>query len=281
MSIVFSAYQEEHFQQLHNAFIDAFSDYLVTFKPDQAAFKRRIYSKLKLNHMLSGLALEDHQVVSFILHTSNTYEGKQTIYNGGTGTRMSYQGMNLAFQLYEYLFPNLKKTGAERILLEVIDKNKRAQRLYENLGFAFTRVMKCFKLTKELDGKPSFAIEQHIEWCERFSENMSFEPCFMDSTPQLVHNLEHEVILEAKVDNQPAGHLIFQPDLGRISQLAVHPKYRHIGVGKSLIIACQQRSRNPFLTILNIPEAEINTLDALAAIGFANEIDQFELELII
>ena len=103
----------------------------------------------------------------------------------------------------------------------------------------------------------------------------------MDSTEQLKHNLKNETILIAEIDQKIIGHLVFQPKLGRISQLAVHPNHRYKGIGHSLLAECQKQSFVSNLTLLNIPEAELETIEALEAMGFENEIDQFELELII
>ena len=282
MSVHFTEYRTEYFEELHDAFLDAFSKYFVSFRPGKEQFHRRIYSKFNISTELSGVAMSGNKIESFILHTINTYQKKKTIYNGGTGTRINRQGEKMANRLYEYLFPNLKASGAERILLEVVDKNMRAQKLYENLGFKFTRVLKCYKLTDQI--KVSNNTDLTIkpgEWNDSLINNLSFEPCFMDSTNQLHYNLKHEKVLIAKIDNQPVGHLVFQPDLGRISQLAVHSDHRKKGIGKQLVSACHQYTHAAELTILNIPESELETTDALEKMGFMNEIDQFELELII
>ncbi len=281
MDIKFCSYQDHHFDELHNAFIDAFSSYFVSFSPDKETFHERIYSKLNIANELSGVVMGNARVVSFILHALNTYQGKKTVYNGGTGTRINHRGSRLGFQLYEFLFGRIKESGAERILLEVIDKNKKALNLYESLGFQFTRVLKCYKLKQEITSDQAISIRTADSWLPELSANISFEPCFMDSTEQLKHNLKNETILIAEKNNQTVGHLIFQPKLGRISQLAIHPNHRSQGIGRSLLAECQRLSANSDLTLLNIPEAEIETIGALETLGFANEIDQFELELVI
>ena len=281
MGVNFTEYRQEYFEKLHDAFLDAFSKYFVSFRPGKEQFYRRIHSKLNILPELSGLAMNEDHVESFVLHTFNTYQNKKTIYNGGTGTRINSQGEGLAHRLYEYLFPKLKTTGAERILLEVVDKNLRAQKLYEGLNFKFTRVLKCYKLTSPIDSLIKEIEIEVGEWDESLNANLSFEPCFMDSSNQLPYNLENERVLIAKGSGQTIGHLVFQPDLGRISQLAVHPDQRGKGIGKELVSACQHQTQATELTILNIPESELETTDTLEKMGFVNEIDQFELELII
>ncbi len=282
MTIDLLAYQNDYFGELHDAFIDAFSNYLISFRPSRAQFHQRIYSKLRIDPSLSGLAIMDDTIVSFILHTCNTYQKKKTLYNGGTGTRQNNQGEGHAFKLYEHLFPVLMASGAERILLEVVDTNVPGQKLYEHLGFHFRRVFKCYKQAHQVQARmqPEVSISEST-WTADLDRHLSFEPCFMDSSNQLQLNLKNETVLVARKKGSTVGHLIFQPHLGRISQFAVSADFRNQGIGHQLLQACQQRSAATELTILNIPESELDTIQALEALGFVNEIDQFELELVI
>lgn len=283
MSSTYRDFDKADFNHLYLAFINSFSDYFITFSPTEEQFNNRIFHKLNIAPDLSALAWQDERVIGFILHTINDYEGIRTIYNGGTGTVLSARRTGTATRLYEYLLPKLTATGAQRILLEVIDKNKHAQRLYESLGFRFNRVLKCFVLNQQLTCKAPSGLEiQRGDIMKSvFSEFMSFEPSFMDSTNQLKFNLHNEWILEATLENEPIGYLIFQPNTGRITQLAIHPTHRNKGVGKALINECQRKSASHQVSIMNIPEGEVGTIEALESIGFQNELDQFELELII
>lgn len=283
MNISYREFQPADFPKLYTAFVNSFSDYFVMFSPPEEQFRSRVFGKLNIQPDVSGLAWQGSEVASFVLHTINLYQGIRTAYNGGTGTIISARNQGIASKLYEYLLPNLMKTKAERILLEVIDKNTAGQKLYESLGFQFTRVLKCFALRKKLSQTitDNLEIRESTEWASDYERHQSFEPSFIDSSGQLLHNLKNEKILEAWINGELAGHLIYQPATGRISQLAVHPTFRNRGIGKSLIASCQQRSKADSITIMNIPEGEVGTIEALESVGFRNELDQFELEFII
>jgi hypothetical protein len=54
--------------------------------------------------------------------------------------------------------------------------------------------------------------------------------------------------------------------------------------GKKLataLISYAEVTSSRSLTILNIPESELQTIAALEALGFVNELNQFEMELLI
>ncbi|MEQ8470088.1 MAG: GNAT family N-acetyltransferase [Marinoscillum sp.] len=283
MSLELKTFRKEHFDALHKAFINAFSDYYLKFSPTREQFARRVFQKLNISLELSALAWQADMVSSFVLHTINTYQGIKTIYNGGTGTILTARRTGGATKLYEFLMPVLRESGAERILLEVIDKNSQGQNLYESLGFRFNRVLRCFTLKQQLSNtKPDqITIETKNQWNPSYTDFMSFEPSFMDSSHQLQYNLANEVILEAKYDGSLAGYLVFQNPGGRVSQIAVKSNFRNKGVGQSLLAACQNLCESKQISLMNIPEGEIATIDALEAMGFVNELNQFELELII
>ena len=79
--------------------------------------------KLGLNGEISGLMLDDEELIGFMLHTRAYFQGIDTIYNGGTGVVSAYRGKGIIQEIYKNLLPNLRESGAERILLEVITTN--------------------------------------------------------------------------------------------------------------------------------------------------------------
>lgn len=279
MEVDIREYAPEQFPMLHQAFIGAFSDYMVGFQPTSAQFDQRINYKFKIAPSLSALAWHEETPVGFVLHTLNDYQGKRTAYNGGTGVISQYRNTGVASSIYGFLIPKITSSGAERILLEMIDENSYAGKLYESLGFRFTRVLKCFRLKSQILPNQTHRIVLSKKWKAQYHNHFSFMPSFMDSPEQIVHNLQNEIILEAYHQEELAGHLIFQPLLGRISQLAIKPSLRGLGISRSLLAECQKLSEIKRLTIMNIPEDQHASIDALQSLGFENELNQFELEL--
>lgn len=270
-----------HTGALYQAFVSAFSDYFVQFHPSRSQFEQRLFHKLNVRLDLSGAIFDNSGIVAFVLHSLGSYQGVMTAYNGGTGVVPAFRHQGLGRSLYRFLLPLLMEAGAERVLLEVICENQPARRLYQSLGFRAQRELRCFALRGPSNHitVPNVTVRQVYQLPTVLATVRSFEPTFMDSDGQLPHNLAAETILEAVAGESTIGFVIFQHEIGRISQLAVHPAHRGQGIGRLLVSKARQLARTHQLTIMNIPETEIATLQALERMGFVNEVNQVEMEL--
>jgi len=263
--------------QLHRAFNLAFTDYNVTINTTLAEFEYRINKKLLIDYDISAATFDGPELLGFILHTSNNYEGLLTAYNGGTGVIPGFRNQDLAEEIYQFLIPKIRDHSISRILLEVVENNEKAIRLYEKLGFMYRRSFVCFKQVKPLKLTQMQKVEAGT-FKDIDTINNDFEPSFGDTESQLAKGDERVIV--AKKDDRIVGHLIFQPQNGRISQIAVSRVFRSERFGESLIYAAQQIT-NKSLTVMNIPSNEIGMRKFLQKCGFENQVNQFEMELIL
>lgn len=279
----FRFFQASEIDALYAGFLKAFSDYYVDFRPSPHQFRRRIFEKLHIAPEVSGLVWEKNEVVGFILHTTGRYQGLETAYNGGTGIIPEKRNQKLGLKLYQMLLPVLKRKGVQRILLEVITKNAQAIHFYEAIGFQYKRLLKCFKTYSAypLYSPKDLGIREVRTLNAEYAVFREFEPLFLDHAGHLMHNLKNEVILEVISGDQLVGYLIFQPRLGRISQMGIHQEFRDHGVVNALLGHAQAVAEIKNLTFLNVPEEAADTINSLENLGFQNEVDQFEMELII
>lgn len=268
----------DDFKVLHATFCHAFSNYKVPFSLTEEEFDVRIHQKLNIDYGLSGGTFDGVEMIGFILHTSNIYEGIPTAFNGGTGVIPGFRNQKTGEELYDFLIPKIIQQSIPRILLEVIDSNEQAIRLYEKIGFTFRRNFQCYKLEdpeyfNNIDDTTEDGTMGDVH--EDFSD---FEPSFVDSKNQLLRG--NETVRVIKDGNQMVGYIVFQPMLGRISQVAISRIHRNRGIGKTLIKSALSRS-NKKLTAMNVPQDEIGFQRFLTTCGFENQINQFEMELII
>lgn len=282
-SYPFRQFDSSMIRPLFEAFIASFAGNSVSFNPSFQQFQNRIFHKLHIDHDRSGLIVNQyHKIEGFALYTTGNINGIVTAYNGGLGVIPDSRRKGLASRLMEKTLTGLADKGINKVSLEVITTNKPAIHLYESFGFGSRRHLKCFKVSR-----PIFHINQSLIIRESktlkaaYQSFWDYEPTFLDTSSHLIHNLKYERILEAYVADQLVGYLIFQHKTGRISQIATHFNYRKFNVAKTLLTLAQEASANKHLTIMNVPEEQEATTIALEKLGFKNEVDQYEMELII
>lgn len=275
----------DDFSQMYRTFIDAFSRYTVKMDLSKEAFRERINAKVSISYGYSVGAFDGEKLVGFIFNSINTYEGKKTAYNGGTGVLQTYWGQGLTKRMYAYILPMLKRDGIQRCVLEVITTNIKAIKAYEKTGFRRTKRFRCFMLKGQLlplekskELSVSVAKDVDLDFLKKMGTS---KPAMLDSYEQLAINLKNETCLLAYCHQEIMGYLIFQHKTGRISQMAVKSEYRKQGIGTALLHGAREITENPSLTILNVEENDITVVDFFKANGFVNELDQYEMELLL
>jgi ribosomal protein S18 acetylase RimI-like enzyme len=141
---------------------------------------------------------------------------------------------------------------------------------------------KCFKKINDpaeeafYSGNPFIKIKKDPEW-EVFKSFTDISPSFLDSFEVLKRNIQNEKIIVYTDRSEIKGYAIYQPESGRISQLAVHKEYRRKGIGSAIVEYLN--SKNIVLTAMNVNAEAKHIVDFLLKNQFINEIDQYEMQL--
>ena len=282
MHYSFRGLQREDIPAMHQAFLKAFADYQLPFQLSFDQFVQKFIYKLNIDYDLSvGTFFKGH-LVGFIFSSTGIYRGKQTAYNGGTGVVNEHRGNNLTIRMYDYLIPKLKERNIRQAVLEVLTENERAVKSYERCGFSIYTTYHCYKLKKfsnpanNLLSQISISRTTKPDWSlyEKFADTT---PYFLDSTPILRQNLEHEHLAEARLGDEIVGYIIFQPQVSRLSHIAVDKNRRGNGIGKMLLDYALKASHTNSLTVLNVDQSQKTLINILKHIGFEPTVDQFEM----
>lgn len=276
--------EENDYPKMYTAFINAFSDYSIPFKLSETNFRKRFIDKLHMNFSLSAGCFHNSSLVGFIFTSVDRYEGLLTAYNGGTGVIPEYRGKGITIELYNYLIPLFKKKDITQCVLEVLTENKTAIRIYEKLGFKISRNYKGYKLNPSLQvsDKENKSIRiyrvESPDW-KIYTKFYDYIPSYLDSKELIESNLKNEIIIEAELEGQTVGYAIFQPFLGRISQIGVHRDFRVKGIGSMLLRYVHKNSDIQNLSIINVLEGAEAMQNFLERSGFENEFNQYEMRL--
>jgi len=283
--IIFKNFKKCEISHMRTSFNKAFSDYILPIQLSPRAFEHKILYKSNINLKYSVGSYYKHQLIGFIFQSINTYESKKTAYNGGTGVIDQFRGNNLTEKMYSHVFPKIKRAGVEQCILEVISINKPAIKVYERLGFEKSKFLHCLKLSDAskylLNKKKLPGIKFHKPVVPNWKAYHSFcdlDASFLDTFPLLRNNYRNETIIEARLDNQLIGFVIFNKRMGRVGHIGVDPAHRGKGIGSLLILHMYKLCHKKSIYILNINERYYGLISFFLRLGFKNEIDQFELK---
>ncbi len=272
-------FDRRYFDSLFKCFVEVFSVSKGKIRLTREEFEIRIYNKLQINNESSQLIVEKDKVLGFVLHSVGEFHDQRYLYNGGTGILESQRKKRLGHVLLERAL-TAGSGLAEKVILEVVEDNEPALRLYESHGFRPVRSFRCFKRERVPTTSINSEVEiqvRNIGKVERFEGWDEFETSFADSLQHTSKN-PYEKVLVASIDKEAVGYIMFQPHIGRISRLVVNPAFRRRYVASTLIKKVQELAGVKSLTMMNIPEDQSEMIQFLEAKGFSNGLNQIEME---
>ena len=257
----------------------SFSDYFIPFKlTEQQMADKMEADKTDLN--LSVGVFENDILIGFILHGKDSINGKNLLYNGGTGVIPSKRGHGLTKKMYSFILPILKENDIDSLILEVISNNVQAIKSYEQSGYKKVRTLACYKG----DLKP-LKINNSIEIKALNQYNWDIMELFWDITPTwqvskkvLDKLLETHVSFGAFKENKLIGYCIYNSKNNRIQHLAVAKSYRKDKIASTLLSRISKIYGNT-ISIINIDKSSKPMLQFFENIGLEDYLEQLEMKL--
>ena len=130
--------------QIVECFNLAFANYFVKMPTDVAYYEGR-WRSARVDYEASIGVFDKDKLVALMIIGIDYHNGKLTAFNTGTGVIPDYKGQALVDKMYEFARPIFQKKGIQKCMLEVIQGNARAIRVYERIGFKIVRSLRCFR----------------------------------------------------------------------------------------------------------------------------------------
>jgi len=273
---------DEYFSVLHRKFIQAFSDYSRPFELNEERFKNHILLNAVDLERSVGCFRRD-EIIGFSLNGFGLWEGKETVYDAGTGVIPEERRRGVSDAMFDLMIPALKNDSAEQFLLEVITTNDPAVSLYKKLGFNIQRELLLLEAPGKLHlgGQPNMDIQVRriaavdLPLYEEFWEGT---PSWQNSNEALERSERMKTILGAFIDDRCVGYIAFSSGLGRIAQFVVDKNYRSRGIGNRLLLEMQNDLGGGCrMQVLNIDSAVTETVQYLMSRGFEKALAQYEM----
>lgn len=278
----YHSFSEADIPALHKTHNLAFSDYSVDMQmPEEVMRRNWLHNGVRLD--LSMGAWTEGELVGFIMNGIGDWQGRLTAYDAGTGVVPAHRGRGVAGDLFRAAVPLLKGAGVTQYLLEVIQSNEPALKVYRGLGMRETRALDCLRCPPErrpaAGPVPAPAEVRKLEtpdWV-LLRTFWDWEPSWQNSVAALERHAGPRTVLGAFCDGRCTGYLVVGPG-GGIPQFAVERAWRRRGIGRQLLAAAWERvPQDRPLTMINVDAGAKDTLAFLAAQGFESFTGQFEM----
>ncbi|SEO07631.1 Ribosomal protein S18 acetylase RimI [Amphibacillus marinus] len=260
----------------------AFSDYVVPLQMTTEQLERK-FKLARVELSLSFCAVDNDQLVAFVLHGVDWIENKKTLFNAGTGVIPTYRGQRLVEKIYQFAQPHMLKNQVQHYQLEVIQSNQKAIRAYQKVGYQITRELVCFKgeiKQTQVLADLSIVIEQRPIPTLPFKELAAYvdcNPAWEQSFAAIKQNPEGLTAFVVRVNDQLAGYLIVHKGKGSIVQFAVDPQQRKQGLATRLFNELSKHSAT--VSIVNVDKRATAVIEFLTKIGLEPFVEQYKMEL--
>ncbi|MFM2031449.1 MAG: hypothetical protein RLZZ297_214 [Chloroflexota bacterium] len=262
---------------IHAAFVAAFSDYSqpmhLTVADLATMFETRSGSLAD-----SHGAFVDGALVGFVLVGLRDIDGVRTGYDVATAVVPEHRGRGVATALLRHTLAALAGSGVRRFVLEVIDTNDAAIRLYTRLGFEVQRALACYRWSKPAsDSVAAVSAPVHLDAVDERAWN-GYRPSWQNALPSYRVVAATQRVVGFTVGGELRGYGIVNPSTGSIMQLGLHPEHQTDAALRALIDQVAAQTDAAGLRIVNV-EAECRLATALADAGWECFVRQFEMVL--
>ena len=265
-------------EEIHRAFIDAFSDYDVPLQLSQDALAEMLLRR-GYDAASSVGVYEGDRLVAFTLNGVGQFRGSLTAYDTGTGVCRAYRGKGLTPAMLELALSQLAARGVTQYLLEVLTTNEKAERIYRRAGFEIVRELQCWSFEKHTRGESrqkSINVVDNLDF-EMLSRFMDLEPSWQNSGDSIRRSNEEKLYLTAGENGRIVGYAVLYPGSGDVPQLAVDHAWRRRGIGRALLIEACSLAEPGRLRLINVDDRSKEVREFLERCGAEPFVRQFEM----
>jgi ribosomal protein S18 acetylase RimI-like enzyme len=267
--------------KLVTTFNKAFEKYYVPLVFNEETLQAKVYVE-DIDLDLSVGVFHNENLVGFILHGVRNINGEWAAYNAGTGVLSEYRGQKLTFKMYHFILPKLKAAGVKTISLEVIAENKRAQKVYTELGFIASRELTCYKYKPgcsiAFTKKANFqVINDDNADITAIYDMCSTKPAWQNSIDSCRKLLHRQTYLIKETDKEISSALVLNPASKRIVFLATQNKYQRRKYASAVLYHILTLMQSE-ITVINISGNDSATIKLLEQFGFKEYLTQIEMQ---
>ena len=224
--MIFSNLSQIPPSDIYSAFIRAFSDYQI---PVEMTFQEMVLENTQrgVDYTASfGAFTDDGELTGFILCGVRENEGTLSYYDSATAVIPAYRGRGIARLLLDKVLADANSRGAHTFVLEVIQDNLKAHKLYESHGFSISRELRCFQ--KQLEDIHSVTTSNYEIYTPdanelfRIAESIPllYTPSWQNSFSSVASIFDQLTTRVLTQEGNPVGYFVLNSSTGHILQMS-------------------------------------------------------------
>lgn len=271
------------FQKLYEAFIEAFSDYVIPFALTETQFHNHInLNGVDLNRSVG--CFEGEHLIGFSLNGFGQWDNKTTVYDAGTAVIHDFRRQGISSAMFDIMTSKFQQEHVEQWLLEVITTNTAAVNLYRKLGFRAIRELAVLQFDGQVTAPKEISQDLEIRDIDNPDWNLlttfwDGKTSWQNSVAAIERSRQMKRIVGAYLYGNCVGYIISSLSSGRVAQIAVDKDHRNRGIGTALMFAVQAATAaDCSLQIINTDTSINSAMDFFRGLGFNELITQFEMK---
>lgn len=271
---------------IHRAMQEAFADYALDMSYMTEEVLRHRAAKNGVALDCSVGAFSEGRLVGLTLVGIGPWQGEPAAFDAGTGILPEHRGRGLAGRMFDFALPGLRRRGAKRFLLEVLQDNEPAIRAYQKAGFRVTRPFDCWEFAGPCGPPPVPVLDVRGAASARldeFAAEQDWRPSWENSFEAIRRVPGSMRFLGAFDGDQCRGVLAYNPVLRWVMAVLVKRAHRRQGVGAALLGALMgtlPTGGRP-VRVNNVDPSDAGMRGLLQQTGFRKFTAQYEMEFLL
>ncbi len=281
-NLEFKSLKNNSVETIHQAFIDAFSDYEVQIQMPLDKFVEMMKTR-DLNPEYSIGCFDGKKLVGFIVCGYREIDNKKVCYDGGTGVIKEYRRLGIGETLLKNLLVFLQEKKIDLFVLEVLENNTPAINLYEKSGFRKTRRLECFEINKDLINikfriELSFASDYSLLNGLELNNYLPYIPTWQNHLKSIENVKDNYIFRAIQNEKQVVCFGFIHKSKGDIPHVGILNEWKNKGLESELISELALQTKSEKIIVLNVEENNYFG-EILRKAGFKNSVNQFEMIL--
>lgn len=264
-------------------FNEAFSEYEVPIDMNESIMSTNFAANGVVPTVSIG-AFDGSRLVGFVLNGSREIDGIRTGYDAGTGVVPSRQGHGVATKLVARSLERLRATGHRRYLLEVLENNSGAIKVYKNHGFSVKQTYNCFSISCSSLVAPINPTVHAVPAAEGpldasaesdLAAYVRYTPSWQNSGEALRAIRSSVRVIRVRTAAGGIGIIALNGENGSLRQLGWSGADDHAGEEVLRVTAATIGAQE--LRFVNIPDGAVDTNLLLTRLGAKRFVRQFQM----